>query len=236
MDGLTILVPQGAEFQAVQRGVGRQSHVRVRAIPIGKQPVSDWLGRWQGSEEFAEATRWSTTVREASPKENHRSSGLLVMGLCGSLTPDLGVGSAVLYESCTDFDHVELPCGGHPRLEKLALSRVRGVSADRVIWSAAEKREVATRYGTAVVDMEGMAVLRFCQPLGISVTMLRVVSDGAKEDLPRLEGAIDAAGNLRALPLAMGLLREPMAATRLIRGSLQGLRVLQHWAKQASAR
>jgi Phosphorylase superfamily len=220
MDGLTILVPQGAEFQAVQRGVGRQSHVRVRAIPIGSQPVTDWLQRWQDSEEFAEAT----------------PAGLLVMGLCGSLTPDLGVGSAVLYESCTDFDHVELPCGGHPRLEQLALPRVRGLSADRVIWSAAEKREVATRYRTAVVDMEGMALLRFCQPLGIAVAMLRVVSDGAMEDLPRLDGAIDAAGNLRALPLAVGLLREPVAAVRLIRGSLQGLRGLQHWAKQASAR
>jgi Phosphorylase superfamily len=216
MDGLTILVPQGAEFQAVQRGVGRQSHVRVRAIPIGKQPVTDWLGRWQGAEEFAEATR----------------SGLLVMGLCGSLTPDLGVGSAVLYESCTDFDHVELPCVGHPRLEKLALPRVRGVSADRVIWSAAEKREVATRYGTAVVDMEGMAVLRCCQPLGIAVTMLRVVSDGATADLPKLEGAIDGAGNLRALPLALGLLREPVAALRLIRGSLRGLGILQTIAHQ----
>jgi Phosphorylase superfamily len=220
MDRLTILVPQGAEFQAVKRGIGNSPVVVLRAIPVGIQPVSDWLRRWQEQAEFQEEARWSVTGR--------RPSGFLLMGLCGSLTPDLGVGSAVLYESCMDLQQAGLPCAVHPRVANLGLVRVRGVTADRVISSAAEKRRIAN--GAAVVDMEGIAVLRFCQPLGIPVTMLRVVSDGATQDLPRLEGAIDAAGNLQPLPLALGMLREPIAALRLIRGSLQGLQQLQTWA------
>jgi Phosphorylase superfamily len=212
MDSLTILVPQGAEFQAVQRGIRQLPSVVLRAIPVGIQPVTDWLQRWQGKAEFDDETRF----------------GLIIMGLCGSLTPDVGVGNAVLYESCMDLAQVELPCAVHPRLAHLALPKVRGLSADRVIWSAAEKRQIAK--GAAVVDMEGIAVLRFCQPLGIPVTMLRVVSDGATEDLPQLAGAIDAAGNLQPLPLALGLLREPIAALRLIRGALRGLQVLQTYA------
>jgi Phosphorylase superfamily len=209
MGSLTILVPQGAEFQAVKRGIGKSPSVVLRAIPVGIQPVTDWLRRWQGTAEFNDEAR----------------AGLLIMGLCGSLTPDLGVGSAVLYESCTDLDHIELPCAVHPRLVDLALPRVRGLSADRIISLASEKRQIAN--GAAVVDMEGIAVLRFCQPLGIPVTMLRVVSDGATKDLPKLPGAIDGAGNLQPLPLALGMLREPIAALRLIRGSLRGLQVLQ---------
>jgi hypothetical protein len=212
MDSLTILVPQGAEFQAVKRGLGQSPAASLRAIPVGIQPVTDWLRRWQDTVEF----------------NDEAGSSFLVMGLCGSLTPDLSVGSAVLYESCMDLAQVELPCAVHPRLAHLALPKVRGLSADRVIWSAAEKHQIAN--GAAVVDMEGIAVLRFCQPLGIPVTMLRVVSDGATEDLPKLTGAIDAAGNLQPLPLALGLLREPIAALRLIRGALRGLQVLQSTA------
>jgi hypothetical protein len=78
--------------------------------------------------------------------------------------------------------------------------------------------------------MERTAILSALVPLGIPVTRVRVVSDTATQDLPNLQQAIGAEGDLLPFPLAIGLLRQPIAASRLIRGSLQGLRTLQRIA------
>ncbi|MEY2859383.1 MAG: hypothetical protein RLZZ74_3696, partial [Cyanobacteriota bacterium] len=39
--------------------------------------------------------------------------------------------------------------------------------------------------------------------------------------------SIDSQGNLQTLPLAIALIKQPIAAIRLIRGSLTGLRALE---------
>jgi hypothetical protein len=48
--------------------------------------------------------------------------------------------------------------------------------------------------------------------------MLRVVSDDSKHDIPNLTSAINSDGSLQPLPLAITMIRQPIAATRLIRG------------------
>jgi hypothetical protein len=75
--------------------------------------------------------------------------------------------------------------------------------------------------------MEGFAYLEELQKRGIAVAMLRVVSDDLTGDLPDLSQAIDGKGNLKTASLAIAMLRQPLAATRLIRGSLIGLKALQ---------
>ena len=45
--------------------------------------------------------------------------------------------------------------------------------------------------------------------------------------IPNLNRAIDPDGNLRTLPMAIAFLQQPLAAIRLIRGSLTGLKTLQ---------
>jgi hypothetical protein len=62
--------------------------------------------------------------------------------------------------------------------------------------------------------------------------MLRVVSDNAQHDLPNLANAIDQNGALQPLPLAWSMVKQPIAAMRLIRGSLQGLKRLQAVAER----
>jgi hypothetical protein len=74
--------------------------------------------------------------------------------------------------------------------------------------------------------MEGYAALQVLSELGIAVAMLRVISDDVRHNIPNLTNAFDD-GSLQTFPLAMGLLRQPIAATRLVSGSLRGLRVLQ---------
>jgi nucleoside phosphorylase len=215
-------VCQGAEYQAVCNGLRRAtgSVPQVVPIPVGPQAVHRCLQTWlQG---------------------NPLSQLVLVMGLCGSLNPGLGVGQAVLYQTCvygtaetellqtvgrklecdrplTDWLQAELP----------QVARVDALTSDRLIHRATEKQYLAQASGTDVVDMEGFAVLESLQQAGIQVAMLRVVSDACTHDLPNLNTALSAEGKLQPLPMALSMMRQPQAAARLIQGSLKGLQQLQ---------
>ena len=210
-----ILVPQGAEYQAVRRGLGRTSTPVVVPIPVGLVPLSASLKTWQQTESLA------------------AGQTLLVMGLCGGLTPQASIGDSILYRECINrtAPHVILSCNAAltKRLQAILLEAtvVRALTSDRLVWSASEKSQLAQQYSAAVVDMEGFAALESLQQTGVAIAMLRVVSDNAQHDLPRLANVISADGTLQPLPLAWGMLRQPIAATRLIRGSLKGLKALQ---------
>ena len=82
----TILVPQGAEYKAVCRGLSGVKLPKpwVVPIPIGSKPVTHYLERWQQTEDFLTA----------------KPSSILLMGLCGSLSPQLAVGDMALYHDC----------------------------------------------------------------------------------------------------------------------------------------
>ena len=215
-----ILVPQGPEYRAVCRGLN-QHEVRplVLPMPIGFQALTHRLRQ----------------TRIQLP------SKVLLIGLCGSLLPQWQPGNVVLYQSCVYVSSkqrrhcdVLLTALLHKRLPNA--DRVTGLTSDRFIWSSAEKQDVGQRYQADVVDMEGFAALDVLQAAGIEVAMVRVVSDGSHHDLPNLNRAIDAHGSLHPLPLALSFLKQPMAASRLIRGSLTGLTKLQQVTTELFAR
>ena len=232
----TILVPQGAEYQAVCRGLSQINapQPQVIAIPIGCEPVTRYLAKWQKGEQFL----------------THPQPKILLMGLAGSLSPQYHLGDMVLYQDCLypanqsegsllTSDDRQLPFNSPilPTDKELTIliqhhlperaDLVTGLTSDRIIWSSSEKRQLGQVYQAAVVDMEGYAVLEVLYSMGVAVAMLRVISDDCYYDLPDLNFAISPEGKLESLPLAMGMIRQPLAATRLIRGSLKGLRVLQ---------
>lgn len=200
-----ILVPQGAEHRAVCRGI--QSLVnppKVIPIPAGGAVKAN-LDRVSDADE------------------------ILVMGLCGSLSPEFEVGTIALYRACIDFSGQVQDCDRAltQRLEsRLQVSPVLGLTSDRVICSAIEKRDLGKTYDAAVVDMEGFAMLS-----QRSVAMLRVVSDDLRGDLPDLSSVI-ANGKIQTLPMAKAMIQKPIAAGRLIRGSLTGLRKLRRLAAE----
>lgn len=208
----TILVPRGAEYQAVCRGLNRVVGMKpsVMAIPVGTKPLVRFLQQLPFTSE----------------------SRVLVMGLCGSLLPRYQVGEIVLYQDCIYYPDTTLsqPCDRsltallEKHLPKKSL--VRGLTSDRVIWSATDKQNLGL-LGADVVDMEGFAALEFLTQAGASVAMLRVISDDCDHNLPDLTSAFNPDGILQPLPLAIAMLKQPIAATRLIRGSLQGLKVLE---------
>jgi len=219
----TILVPQGVEHQAVQKGLRQAGRFqpRVLAIPVGPVPLRRFLAQ----------------VLEAG---GIVQSGVLILGLCGSLTHHQQVGEVVVYDRCIDQTQLSekllQPCD--PVLTQWAgrrLGNARSVVAltsDRVIHQVREKQQLAQASGAEVVDMEGVAALQVLGGAGIPVAMVRVVSDDCGHDLPDLSAAVDAEGYLQPLPLALQFLRHPIAAARLVRGSLQGLRVLERVTAQ----
>ncbi|MDY6781496.1 MAG: phosphorylase [Cyanobacteriota bacterium] len=212
----TILVPRGAEYRAVRRGLQPIfPTLPIWAIPVGLRATKQYL-------QNAIATQ--------------KPSRILLLGLCGSLQPHLGVGDVVLYDCCLygDADSArQQPCDRQltamlaERLGK-QVTRVRGLTSDSLVVSADRKRALEQLYQADVVDMEGFTVLQQFNAIGTSVAMLRVVSDDSHFDLPDLSAAIATAeGRLKPLPLALKLLGQPRASARLIRGSLKALRVLQ---------
>ncbi|MBH8574125.1 phosphorylase [Nostocaceae cyanobacterium CENA369] len=213
----TILVAQGAEYKAVCRGLSRVTGLRptIQPIPVGIQPLTKYLQEWSKDENF----------------RNIIQPRVLVMGLCGSLNKRYAIGDIVLYQNCNYQGNLQecdrtFTAQLHSLLQE-NVSLVKSVTSVRVICSAAEKQHLGKTLATDVVDMEGFAVLDFFKNIGVAVAMLRVVSDDCQHDIPDLSSAISSDGSLQPLPLAINLLRQPIAATRLIRGSLKGLKVLE---------
>jgi hypothetical protein len=217
-----VLVPQGVEYQAIWRSLEQVPAPKptVVAIPVGWEPLARYLEKW----------------RNTAKIQNQRQPQVLLMGLCGSLTPAHAVGDIVIYQGCIDgrgrsdvpwqLCDLELTA----RLNQILAASpipIRALTSDRLIYSATEKQQLGQKYSAQVVDMEGFVVLEALSQSGIAVGMVRVISDDCHYDLPDLSRAFSPEGGLRPLPLAMGMLQQPIAAARLIQGSLQGLQRLQ---------
>ncbi|MCD8487594.1 MAG: phosphorylase [Desertifilum sp.] len=213
VENLVLLVPQGAEYQAVCRGLKQHPGTVpfVLPIPVGVNAVRRYLQTWK-----------------QLPKQ------VCVLGLCGSLNPEYQVGEIVLYQKCLYVRGELRKQECHPalttRLQAQLNSKAKlgtALTCDRILHLAADKRNLGETYSADIVDMEGFAVLDILSPLGVEVAMLRVVSDDCNGDLPNLAGTLSEEGALLPLPLAMRMIRQPLAASRLIRGSLKALQVLQ---------
>lgn len=215
-----MLIPQGAEFQAVKRGLARRRQVAVVPIPAGLLPVQNWLVKYRDDAVIRSADR------------------VIVMGLCGGLHPDLAIGDAVIYASCQNFAQHFWKCETKRQCNTDIVSNaklVKAISSNKVVATVTEKKFIREKYGCDVVDMEGAAILAFFEPLAIPVMMLRVVSDDGAGDIPDLSAAIDQNGKLQGRQLAIGLIKEPRKGLRLVRGAIVGLRALAKLAGMVAA-
>lgn len=213
----TIVVPQGAEYQAVCRGLKlaclksiQVKDIRVIPIPIGTRDVLPTLVN--RSFEFI------------APQ------GVLIMGMCGGLTEQDPIGKALLYEKCCNFNRENLDLNSELTTkikQRLSVELVTGLTSDRPICKATEKLKLGQKYAARVVDMEGFGYIKELKRQGMNVAMLRVVCDGIAGNIPDLSPVIDKDGNLKSWPMAIAFLQQPIAAMRLVRGSLIALKVLQ---------
>lgn len=216
---IALLVPRGAEYQAVRRGLTKKTDGIVLAPIAMGQAAGDDLD----------------TLLTQPP------ACAIVLGLGGSLSPKYRPGDVMVCSSCIELaSGRQLSCDRaltHALLTALRaipsmVTTATGLTSDRVVCTATEKQRLGERYGAAVVDMEGVWVLGQLQRHGIPVGMVRVISDDTRGDIPDLSRAIATDGALRPLALAGAMGRSPRAALRLIRGSLRGLAVLRQVATQ----
>ncbi|MEL0588195.1 MAG: hypothetical protein U1V55_24430 [Planktothrix rubescens PR222] len=221
-----ILVPQGQEYRAVLKGLQlvESLNIQVLPIPMGSEYLSVYLKKWLNSEAI-----------------KNQSLQVLVLGLCGSLSPNLKVGDVVVYQNCLsvtskissqDPENImaiswdyDLALFLHQKL--ISSHLVRGLTTDRVITTATEKQKLSQLYPVEVVDMEGLILLEFLTKAGIKAAMVRVVSDDFSQDLPDLTPAIDHHGRLKIFPLIKVLLQHPVKGLKLIKSGLKSLAILQ---------
>ncbi|CAN5717095.1 hypothetical protein BH23CYA1_BH23CYA1_03030 [soil metagenome] len=205
----TVLVPAGAEYQAVKSGLSRVKNApELVAIPAGPQGVKTFL-----------------------ENRSIRQGGVLLMGLGGSLTPELNVGNGVVIEKIWQEAGKVFACDRTlttQLAERLGIATEIGVTCDRVITTVAEKKRLGDRYSASVVDMEGAVLLKALPERAIAI--LRVISDDCRDDLPDIARAIAADGSLRPMYLALSFVKRPLSAIRFIRGSLKGLKALENVA------
>ncbi len=221
MTAVMILVPRGSEARSVQQGLKKSSvnsSVQILAIPAGSA-VHDFLREqdWTGVTQV-----WG-------------------MGLCGALTDHVKVGQVGCYGSCQLGPWQtapQPPILGEPELVNSFMSpqnwegfiQWKALTTTRVITKETEKRSLHLETGCDVVDMETFWIAKFMAEREISVAVLRVVSDGIVGDLPDLSQAFDAAGALQPWAMGLAFVQKPIAALRLIRGSIVALRKLEDCA------
>ncbi|MGK7942481.1 MAG: purine phosphorylase [Crocosphaera sp.] len=221
----TVLVPQGMEYKAVVSGMAKnRSKINIIAIPAGIEPLTRFLKQWQQSRDFI----------------NKLPQGLILMGLGGSLSPNYSVGDVILYRDCALMDDSQEEWAScNQFLNQWVFEQLgnrcfwgRGITSDRIICSAQEKLLLGKKYQADVVDMEGMALLKWSQQWNIPVAMIRVISDGCQQDLPDLSKAFNSDGSLQPFIITRQMLKNPSNSIHLIRSSLKSLRVLKEVANK----
>ncbi len=104
---------------------------------------------------------------------------------------------------------------------------VVALASERIVTRAHDKRTLGERYRAGAVDMETFALAQRLRSAGADVAAVRVASDTCDEDLPDVDRAVTAAGDIDGRALTLAFLRRPMAAVRFSRNALRSLRALE---------
>jgi adenosylhomocysteine nucleosidase len=148
-------------------------------------------------------------------------TALVVLGVSGALSPELGATDLVVASRVMDEDGAARAADA----ERVALAaRATGgrpavvLSARRIVDSADEKRRLAQQVtGSAVVDLESAAYVAHAERHSLPWLVLRAVSDRADENLPAiLNRSVDADGAVNRNRVLRGLFGDPGALPRLI--------------------
>jgi hypothetical protein len=208
-----IFVPRGAEAGAVRAALERvASPPRVVEIGIGPRAASRAAG---------EAVAAGPPFRNA-----------LVTGLCGLLSPAFAVGDPLAYGEIRHSESrpivLERPLAQRVA-ERVAgiQSGIRALHSDTIVCAAAEKAALAGRFGADAVDMESFALAERLHRAGVAVAVVRVGSDGVRDDLPDLERARDGSGGLDGFALLLAMLGRPLAGARLAANGPRALGALR---------
>jgi nucleoside phosphorylase len=201
----TFLVPRGAEAAAVRRGA---TGARVVELPAGAAAAS------------------------ALP-EFGAGETVIVLGLCGALRT-LRAGDVAIYGRVVGAARtvpLDARLIGALTAALPGAAVVSACTAKRVVTIAAARTVLAQRFEADVVDMEATHLADALTARRVAFAMVRVVSDDAARDLPPIDGAIDAAGRVQPLLIALAFARAPRAAVAFVRDVRRALAALSETAR-----
>lgn len=207
-----IFVPQGVEYKTFlsQFSSPNLRKIPIIPIPLGSVNLISFLQNW------------------AKKQKNLESKKGLLIGLGGSISHELKVGEITLYESCLYQDKIYY-CSDE--LKKIINSKVvKGLTVDRIITTHKEKKELAQKTQTQVIDMEAGIILQTIPE--INLTVFRIISDDSHHNIPNIASAITPQGTLNIKILFREFIRNPQGAYYLIKGSLISLSQLKKLSKQ----
>ena len=197
-DAFARLVSDAAEFESGGL-VFREGHVAGRRVA--------WCVAGVGRDAAARGARRLVL--------GHRPRLLVTAGFAGGLAPDLDRGSLLRAAQVTLPDGVK-----QLRLAHAAPSSGRDltlVTADRIVTTPAEKADLRAVCHADAVDMETFAVAEIAADEGLPCASLRVISDDARQSLPREVAMLSRPQSaMRRLGAALGAIgRRPRAAADL---------------------
>jgi adenosylhomocysteine nucleosidase len=150
----------------------------------------------------------------------HRPQLLVSAGFAGGLDPAFPRGTVVRPTQAilAGAPATALPLAG-PLASPADAPVITICTAERIVRTPAEKRDLFTRTGAAVVDMETFAVAAVARDFGLPCAGVRVVSDAADDELPPVvAGLARPQATLRRLGAALGAVgRRPGTAIDLWR-------------------
>ncbi len=97
--------------------------------------------------------------------------GIINTGYCGALDPALRIGDLVMWRGA------EIPSTVPHQVGEIS-------SSDRVVATAAEKRQLREQTGALAAEMEAAAVKKIAAAWAVPFYCVRAVSDTAQEDFP----------------------------------------------------
>ncbi|HEY1638548.1 MAG TPA: hypothetical protein VGF62_08500 [Rhizomicrobium sp.] len=148
------------------------------------------------------------------------AKGLLSFGICGALSPELGVGRVVVGTEviCRNerwradeawSNALTGPCGA-------VTGAVAG--SDSILLTEAAKAALHEQTGALAADMESHVLARVATERGLAFAVLRAVSDDAHQALPPAAAfALNKDGRIDYSALMLSLLDEPSQLRALIR-------------------
>lgn len=114
---------------------------------------------------------------------DYRPKAVIVVGFAGGLDPALSVGSIVVGERIIDEAGASIPLAPFFLNDAIVGPLL---SVRELVESPERKKTLFDQTGARAVDMESAGIAAACQQAGISVSVIRAISDDAMQSLPRI--------------------------------------------------
>lgn len=188
--------PPGTERSLIQIG-----------IVCGMEAEAKVLGNWRSDPSVFVGISGAVPERAAALASEAADAGahtLISWGLAGGLSEDIASGSLVQPGA------VVMPDGSRLEFQRGMMGDVAMAGSETVLTSPASKADLLARTGAIAVDMETHRLAQIAMDRGLSLRIVRAISDPFDRSLPEMAAtALGPDGRPRVGRVLLGLLKRP---------------------------